>query len=255
MRAVVLYSGSRGNAALVQQGEDSILIDAGRSCQCLSRALYEYGVLPRDIFLTHDHADHVGALPVFLRRHPARVHLAAALLPALEKKLPEGTAVLHGLHDTVRVGSLTVTFFPTPHDSLACAGFLVEGDGVRLGYATDLGCITPEVHAALTGSDAVILEANHDTDMLKNGEYPAALKRRILSPRGHLSNSDCAAEAAALAASGTRRFLLAHLSENNNTPEAALAAVRSALAAGGYTGCCVEAAMPQRAVEMEICRR
>lgn len=254
MQIAVLYSGSRGNAALVRQGEDCILIDAGRNSLCLTRALTPYGVFPGDIFITHEHTDHVGALQVFLRKHPARVHLTGGSLPVLEGYLPAGAAVPHGLHDSVRVGALTVTFFPTPHDSRASVGFVVEGGGVRLGYATDIGHITPEIHGALSGCDAVVLEANHDEQMLKNGFYPASLKRRILSDRGHLSNDACAAEAVALAASGTGRFLLAHLSENNNTPEKALKTVREALAAAGYAACSVEAASPQITVEMNVCR-
>ena len=123
---------------------------------------------------------------------------------------------------------MRVTSFPTPHDSRASVGYRIEipdADGnvaYRIGYATDIGYVTPEIEEALSGCDAVILESNHDYDMLMTGPYPYDLKKRIASRRGHLSNPDSAALAARLCATGTKKLMLAHLSQENNAPDLAL---------------------------------
>ena len=233
-----LYSGSSGNAFLIGCGEDYILIDAGRSARALCRAIAECGYDPDRalaIFLTPEHSDHVSALPVFLKSHPVPVHVVAASAGRLET---QGTVAPHLVRHTplyrVETGPFTVTSFPTPHDSRASVGYRVEireGDEVyRVGYATDMGRVTGAIEEGLTGCEAVIIESNHDPDMLENGTYPDDLKRRIRSDRGHLSNPDCAVLAAKLAGSGTERILLAHLSRENNTPKIAYAETLGALA-------------------------
>ena len=211
-----LYSGSSGNAFLIGCGEDYILIDAGRSARALCRAIAECGYDPDRalaILLTHEHSDHVSALPVFLKSHPVPVHVVAASAGRLET---QGTVAPHLVRHTplyrVEIGPFTVTSFPTPHDSRASVGY------------------RGAIEEGLTGCEAVIIESNHDPDMLENGTYPDDLKRRIRSDRGHLSNPDCAVLAAKLAGSGTERILLAHLSRENNTPKIAYAETLGALA-------------------------
>ena len=126
------------------------------------------------------------------------------------------------------IGSLGVTAFHTSHDTDESVGYRIEGEGVYA-HATDTGCVTDEMRAALLGADTVLLESNHDEEMLRYGPYPFYLKKRILSDRGHLSNAACAAFARELAGSGTRQIILGHLSRENNTPAKAMAETGRAL--------------------------
>ena len=239
VRLFSLYSGSTGNAFLIRTG--SILIDAGKSCKKLCQALADCQVSPADvraIFVTHEHTDHIGALPVLLKKHPIPVHVleksatSLRISPAVAPHL-----VLHKPMYSETVCGLRISSFPTPHDSAASVGFriaVLEADGTDerfIGYATDVGHVTPYVEEGLTGCDTVVLECNHDLDMLHTGPYPYPLKQRIASPYGHLSNDDSAALAARLYQAGTRRLMLAHLSAENNTPDAAMRAHAAALSA------------------------
>ena len=133
------------------------------------------------------------------------------------------------------MGGFLVSAFPTSHD-VPCCGFRITApDGSVMAIATDLGCLTDPVHTALSGADLVALEANYDLHSLRYGSYPYYLKRRIESPRGHLDNNECAAKILELVQQGCKKFALCHLSKENNTPDLALGAVRSALVAAGVT--------------------
>ncbi len=228
-----LYSGSRGNATLIRASGTTVLIDAGRSARALTRALSACGVAPEEIdaiFLTHEHTDHTAALAVFCRANPVPVHMTEPSAPRLlaEPSVAE-CAVLHPLLYETEVGSLRIRSFTAPHDSAACVGFRIAYDGGEIGYATDVGHVSDSVRAGLMGCDTVVLECNHDPDMLRCGRYPADLKRRIASRFGHLSGPDCAAFAEELADAGMRALMLAHLSEENNTPDTAYAELCGAL--------------------------
>ena len=230
IRIVSLYSGSTGNCFAIVAPSGTILIDAGKNAKRLNGALAEAGIDADSIgaiLVTHEHTDHISALPVFLKKHPVPVHIAngcaykllphPSVEPLLHPHPPIYDAWICGMH---------VTSFPTPHDSRASVGYRIEipdGDGnlYRIGYATDIGYVTPEIEEALTGCDAVILESNHDYDMLMTGPYPYDLKKRIASRRGHLANPDSAALAARLCAKGTKKLMLAHLSQENNSPDIA----------------------------------
>lgn len=235
----ILYSGSTGNAALLTAGDTAILIDAGRSARALCHALDCAGVSPdalSAIFITHEHQDHTAALDVFLKHHPVPVHAVSASADRIAGRAGEHLRALLVAHPplfTETVGNVTLSSFPTSHDSASSVGFRITISGKQprtVGYATDLGIVTPTVEQGLMGCEAVVLECNHDEEMLKTGPYPYDLKRRIASRRGHLSNTDCAAFSIRLAANGMKRLLLAHLSETNNLPELALGEVRAALA-------------------------
>ena len=237
-RLCTLYSGSGGNATYISDGESAILIDAGKSARALTRALQEIGALsegkttagrpPVDaIFITHEHTDHVSALKVFLKKYRVPVHVteqSAPYLYALAGDTPMRDLIVpHPPLFTEQVGGMTVRSFPTSHDSLMSVGYritLQDSSGIcrEFGYATDLGKVTPYVEEGLLGCEAVVLESNHDPDMLLDGPYPYSLKLRIRSPRGHLSNEAAAKLAVRLAEGGTSRFLLAHLSKENNLP-------------------------------------
>ena len=152
---------------------------------------------------------------------------------------------------SLEIGNITLSSFPTSHDSADSVGYRIcLRDGERcvlLGYATDLGVVTPAVEQALTGCEGVVLESNHDEEMLMTGPYPYYLKKRIASRHGHLSNHDCAVFATRLAANGMKRLLLAHLSETNNLPELALNESRAALAG---TAVHIAAASPTEITEL-----
>lgn len=233
---VVLYSGSKGNSVFYRCGEDKLLIDAGKNSKQLCCSLERLGVKEvGDIFITHEHTDHISALPVYLKKHLSIVHMTSASLDCAN--LPRGCVCEHPIRFTSKVGAVSVSSFATPHDSRASVGYVIEGGNSKVGIATDIGYITDEIAAALAGCDSVVLEANHDVGMLINGPYPFHLKQRILSQRGHLSNDDCAKFAVWLAERGTRRFILAHLSEINNLPKCAFDAVRGALDEAGFCDC------------------
>ena len=240
IRIVSLYSGSTGNSFLIQAPDGSILIDAGKNAKQLSLALAEAGVCPeeiRAIFVTHEHNDHISALPVFLKKRNIPVHLPSGCVYKLntDPALAEHLCAHPPIH-TETLGSMSVTSFPTPHDSRASVGYRIEihspslQSPYRIGYATDIGYVSREVEEALMGCDAVILESNHDEEMLMCGAYPDYLKQRIFSRRGHLSNPDSAVFAARLCQNGTKSLMLAHLSQENNTPDTALDECLSAVA-------------------------
>ena len=235
----ILYSGSTGNAAVLSAGNTSVLIDAGRSARALCTALTAAGISPDSlsaIFITHEHHDHTAALEVFLKHHPIPVHAVNASAEKMASRAADhlrNALVSHPPLFTQTVGDMTFSSFPTSHDSVSSVGFRITINGEKphtIGYATDLGIVTPAVKEGLTGCEAVVLECNHDEEMLKTGPYPFDLKRRIASRRGHLSNTDCATFCVHLAANGMKRLLLAHLSEINNLPELALGEVHAALA-------------------------
>lgn len=230
-----LFSGSSGNATYIGYDGSGILIDAGVSARRLERALAENEIDPDRIlglFITHEHRDHVCGLSVFTRRHAMPVFCSEGTRDALLRGEILSDAV--AFSEKVEIGGFTVARFATSHDCPGSSGYVITTpDGKRIAVCTDLGTVSPEIEQALTGCQGVVLESNHDLAMLKNGAYPASLKRRILSDHGHLSNPCSADLAARLAASGTTRFVLAHLSRDNNSPEQALSCARTRLALCG----------------------
>ena len=237
MRFFTLYSGSGGNATYIEDGNTAILIDAGKSAKRLCSALCEIGssISRIDaIFITHDHADHTSALETLAKKHDIPIHItekSAEIFEGERYSHLRERLVTHSPLFEVKVGEICVRSFVTPHDSKMSVGYRIElADGTSVGVATDLGYVSDSVSEALMGCGAVMLESNHDIDMLRHGPYPAFLKQRILSKRGHLSNPDSALFAARLAAAGTRSFLLSHLSAENNTPSLALDEFLSAVA-------------------------
>lgn len=226
IKIVSLYSGSSGNATLVQTDRASVLIDAGKSARALCNALRQAGSDPERldaVFITHEHTDHVSALEVFLKKKRIPVHMtrcsAESIFPGRFPHLCENI-VAHPPVFSERIGDLTVSSFPLSHDSAMCVGYRIETDfGYTFGLATDTGYVTDGMQRCLDGCRSVVIESNHDIDMLRFGPYPPELKKRIMSRCGHLSNDDCASFAVRLAESGTKKFMLAHLSEENNTPD------------------------------------
>ena len=233
MRIVTFASGSTGNCCLVSDGGVNVLIDAVISARRIVQGLGVLGLAPQDVcgvLITHEHSDHISGLPVLVKRTGMRIFAPSELGEVLKRVKPELSESIDYIPPDggLCVGDVRITAFPTPHDASASFGYRIEGSEV-FAFATDTGHISDELLEGLQGADTVVIEANHDKVMLKNGPYPPFLKQRVLSKHGHLSNDDCAKLACLLADSGTRQIILGHLSQQNNTPEAAETAVSEAL--------------------------
>ena len=233
MRIVTFASGSTGNCCFVSDGGVNVLIDAGISARRIVQGLGVLGLAPQDVcgvLITHEHSDHISGLPVLVKRTGMRIFAPSELGEVLKRVKPELSESIDYIPPDggLCVGDVRITAFPTPHDASASFGYRIEGSEV-FAFATDTGHISDELLEGLQGADTVVIEANHDKVMLKNGPYPPLLKQRVLSKHGHLSNDDCAKLACLLADSGTRQIILGHLSQQNNTPEAAETAVSEAL--------------------------
>ena len=258
-RIFTLYSGSGGNSVYIRVADTAILIDAGKSARALCNALKAIGTDMseiRAIFVTHDHHDHVSALEVLSKKHEIPIHMtdrSAEVFDRYPTSPVHARLVRHTPVFSERVGPLLVTSFPTPHDSRMSVGYRIEweceGETRRIGVATDIGYVSDEIREGLCGCDAVVLESNHDVDMLMKGPYPYDLKQRIRSKRGHLSNHDSALFSAELAGKGTRAFLLAHLSEENNEPSLALEETERAISDPGIR---ITVASPDEPTELKV---
>lgn len=237
-RFTTLYSGSSGNSAFVEENGRFLLVDIGKSCRTTLEALKRLDVSPRDlqgILVTHEHSDHVNGLRVFLKKYPVPVYASAATLDVLEEReiLPKGMGIAVDGRDE-EVGGFVIQSFSTSHDAVDCCGYRIfTPSGKVLAIATDLGYISDEVIANLYCADVVALESNYDLNMLMSGRYPYYLKMRIASERGHLCNEECAQTIVRLMQEGCKKFSLCHISQENNTPELALATLQCALATQG----------------------
>lgn len=222
-----LFSGSSGNSYYIGSAREGILVDVGRSAKQVADMLGACNIdisSIRAIFVTHEHSDHVAGLRVFASRHHVPVYASAGTLDALKTMGCLNEKIVSSVIDSsgTECAGMRITPFPISHDSAECVGYRIETpDGRKIALSTDLGYLSEEVRHNLAGSDMVVLESNHDVRMLENGPYPYVLKRRILSDTGHLSNDACASELDSLVRSGSTRFVLAHLSRENNTPDLA----------------------------------
>ena len=228
----VLASGSKGNATLIRAGQTAILIDAGISCRRIVQGLKRCGLEPEDlsgVFLTHEHRDHIAGLDVFARHYDSVPVFASektwAQLP-VRRQLPRPQVRV--IPRSCTMGNLRIEPFRIPHDAADPVGYAIFNGDEKCTYLTDCGVITRTVEQAAEGASVMVLEANHDETMLRNGPYPVALQNRILGREGHLSNRTAGQFLASLAEPPTE-VILAHLSEKNNTPDVAYKTVRAVL--------------------------
>lgn len=262
MKLAVLGSGSRGNAVLLRSDSTAILIDAGFSGRQIERRLAAVGQDPTGIeaiVVTHDHSDHTRGIGVYARRHGTPLYMTdstktacAALLSGSEGVSP------YRAGRPFRIGDLVVEPFITAHDAVDPVAVAVTGEacGTRIGIATDMGRPTAGAMHALSGCDFLVLEANHDEDLLRRGPYPRSVQARIASTHGHLSNRAAAELARRLLHPRLSGILLAHLSMECNRPELAERTVRRSLSRAGWKGFLGVAAQdePTRMIDVRALR-
>jgi len=232
-RFTLLGSGSSGNAALFVSPGAKILIDNGLSFKELQRrtALVGGSLDGLDaVFITHEHVDHVGGAGILARKTGVPVYLT----PATHAALPQGVGHIPETRffesgDTLTIGDMAITSFAIPHDAADPVSFTVTCEGAKMGLATDLGKVNHLVRARLADSHALVLESNYCPEKMAQSDYPAQVLQRIRSPHGHLSNRDMASLLSSLLHDALRTVVLVHISENNNSPEAARRLAESAL--------------------------
>ncbi len=225
-----LASGSSGNSTLVWTENARILVDAGLSALQIRRRVESTGFEIGDIdaiLISHEHGDHIKGIEILSRRYgiPVYANEGTWLGIGESRHIKKGVENKALLRDEMSFGDMRVETFPVPHDANDPVGFAISNDGDRIVIVTDIGHTTEYLIRSIKGSSAIVIESNHDVEMLKNGPYPDYLKRRILGPEGHLSNEDCG-RALSMSLNDDATVMLAHLSENNNTPELAESTVK-----------------------------
>ena len=233
MRFASIGSGSEGNALLVIAGKTCVMIDCGFGVRDAVARLARHGLAPEDvtaILVTHEHSDHIGGVPAFAARYGTAVWATFGTLTMAAGRF-DGCERVYGFdsHDRFGIGDLEICPFPVPHDAREPVQFVVADGRSRLGVLTDIGESTPYVEASLSGCDALVLECNHDLDLLAGSAYPFTLKQRIAGRFGHLHNGAAARILEAIDTSRLKHVVAAHLSQQNNTPERASAALAGAL--------------------------
>ncbi len=234
-RVYPLFSSSKGNSTYIGDEKSGILIDAGVSCKRIVSALENNNIsinAVKGIFITHEHSDHICGLKTLTNKYKIPIISSGeTLFELMRNEIISKECESYAINNKyVRLADLEVTSFSTSHDAVESCGFLVKTkDNKKICFATDLGEITPIVTENMKGSDLVFIEANYDEKMLLSGAYPQFLKKRISSKYGHLSNEDCALQVEYLLHNGTKRIILGHLSQENNTPSTAENAVLAKL--------------------------
>lgn len=229
MKISVLGSGSKGNSVLIELDDKKILIDAGFSYKILKERLEEVNVYPREIdyiFITHDHTDHISALKVFLNRNNPDVYVSKKI--ANELSYLSDYKNIHFIEDDMYFDGFEVLLIPTSHDAIDSKGYIIiEKESVV--YLTDTGYINQRNFKFLENREYYIFESNHDENMLVKGKYPPHLQRRILSPTGHMSNTEASVYLSKLIGPKTKKIVLAHLSEENNNEEIAISTFKEVM--------------------------
>lgn len=230
MRFASLGSGSRGNAAVIVEGDTCVLLDCGFSTAVVRRRLGRLGLDPTDltaIVVTHEHSDHLGGVRRLAERYALPVWMTPGTHAAWHGE-DTPPATLFSAHEPFAIGGLQLTPFPVPHDAREPCQFVFSNGSERLGILSDTGVITPFIRHQLSGCDALMVECNYDPEMLAHGPYPQMLKQRVAGRLGHLSNLQSAELLRQLDTSRLQHLVVGHVSEKNNTP--ALARTHAAAA-------------------------
>lgn len=242
LKFISFGSGSSGNCYYLFTATDGLLIDTGIGIRALKKYFKDYGQSVssvHNILITHDHADHVKCvgclsgdyhLPVYTTHD---VHVGIGKNYCVQRKICKEYMHFVEKGETFTLGEFVITPFGVPHDSADNVGYFIECEGITFCIITDAGCVTDEMKSYISKANYLVIEANHDEEMLGNGPYPAYLKRRILSNNGHLSNRSCGQALAENMSESMRMVWLCHLSEDNNHPELARKTVESILGTHG----------------------
>lgn len=228
-----LYSGSSGNSIFVSSEKAKVLIDVGMPGKSIESALSEIGEKPDEIdgiFITHEHSDHVKGVGVLSRKYNIPIFANEMTWKGMEKQI--GSIKEHNIKlmkGAVSIKDMDILSYEIPHDAAAPSGYSVIAGGKKVCVATDLGYFSEDVKQNIIDADLVLLESNHDVEMLKFGPYPYVLKRRILSDIGHLSNEACGNAITEITTEKQKRVILGHLSKTNNYPELAYVTVSNIL--------------------------
>ena len=238
LEVCVLASGSSGNSVYIASDNTRILIDAGLSAKQIAVRLEQIGVVPESIngiCVSHEHGDHVAGLRVFQKRHGIPIYANAGTLNGIQRqpKAHEISAKVFLTGSPFQIGNITIEPFSVPHDAYEPVGFRLHTEETCVGVVTDLGMSTALIREKLRGCHAIIVESNHDEDLLREAPRPWPLKQRIRSRQGHLSNIDAARLIADCATDALEHVFLAHLSSDCNTPDTALRTVASQLRLDG----------------------
>jgi len=231
MRFTSLGSGSSGNGLVVESGRTRVMMDCGFSIAETKARLERVGLAPSDvsaIVVTHEHDDHMGGVARFAMKHAIPVCLTRGTAQWLPPDFPAVLVRIIESHAPFEVQALVIDPFPVPHDAREPVQYVFSDGAARVGVVTDLGTVTQHVVEKLSGCEALVIECNHDLEMLMTGPYPDGLKRRVAGRFGHLCNADAGRLVAALDRSRMRHLIAAHLSQQNNTPALAVAALAGA---------------------------
>ena len=256
LKFISFGSGSSGNCYYLGTATDGLLIDIGVGIRALKKHFKDYGIAlnsVRRILITHDHADHIKSVGSFSYDYHVPVYATHAVHVGIDhnyciqRKVPEELKRVLEKEVPVKVGDFTITPFPVPHDASENVGYQIDVEGVTFLIITDVGSVTEEVKRRISNAHYLVIEANHDIEMLVRGPYPKYLKERILSPFGHLSNSECGTALAENMSEKLRHIWLCHLSEENNHPELARKTVETVLRSYGI--------IPGKDVELEVLKR
>ncbi|MCH5163524.1 MAG: MBL fold metallo-hydrolase [Clostridiales bacterium] len=249
-----LASGSRGNCIYIASDTTTLLIDAGISCKRIKEGLKALNTDPMslNLLITHSHSDHIGHLKMVAKTFSPIIYTHYLTYSEVSSRLP-GYLKLKEFDGDFYVGDITVSPFRVSHD-VPCVGYSVICGGKKISVVTDVGRLTVDNMRHLDGSDVVLIESNHDENMLlANPRYAMPLKRRILSDSGHLSNKACAAAAVECVKNGAKQIMLGHLSQENNTPELAYQTTLSEISGAGLSAGLNVALQDKMSEIIEVC--
>ena len=238
MRTITLASGSKGNCTYIEAGKTKILLDAGLTVVEIVRRLELIGEKPENIdaiLLTHEHSDHIKGFAGFIKKYNARGYVHEEVVEKTKDNLKFNLDKISQISKySFGINDVRILPFDLPHDSINCVGYMIEYKSNKVSFVTDLGYMPASVMEIIKGSALIYIESNHDKKLMRDCQYPFIVKQRIMGDNGHLSNEQAATAIVELARSGTKHFVLSHISENSNTIEKAYLASARALEEAGF---------------------